>query len=313
MQSFLGAGTVEWERLVPRFIQRVNQMSGGRIQITPFPPGALVPTFDMLDAVGRRVVDIGYGSQLYWRGRFPFTQWSWGVPFAFRSVEQYDYLWFEGGMTDLVREAFTTVGVQFLGPVYSDDWGSTISRRPIRRLEDFRGMKVRTGGIAGEIWKNFGASIVTIPGEEMYTAMSTGVIDAANWGSPYGMMAAKLHEVGKFYTGPSLIHADAEDMFMNKAAFDALPKDLQDVMTLAVRVYALERYAFAIGESARAFDKLKAAGVEIIVLPPEDVQRIRTMSDELLPRLAGDDDYTKRALKIINDTRTLLAQRPADF
>lgn len=313
MQCFLGPGTIEWDRLVPRFVQRVNAMSGGRIQITPYPPAALVPSFDMLDAVGRRVIDMAYGAQLWWRGRFPFTQWTWGIPFAFDKIEQYDYLWYEAGMTDLVREAFATIGVQFLGPVYSDDWGSTISRRPIRRLDDFRGMKVRSGGIAAEIWKSFGASVVLMPGEEMYTAMSTGVIDAANWGSPYGMLAAKLHEVAKFYTGPSLIHSDMEDMFMNKAAFDALPRDLQDVMTMAVRVYGVERYTFAVGESARAFDTLRRANVEIITLPPEDVQRIKAMTDELLPRLAGNDDYSRRVLKIVAETKELLGKRPANF
>jgi len=313
MQSFLGPGWAEWETLLPRYAQRINDMSGGRIQIQIFPPAALVPTFEMLDGVSRRVIDMAYGAQLYWRGRFPFTQWTWGIPFLFNKVEDYDYLWFEAGLNDLVTEAFATAGVQFLGPVYSDDWGSTISRRPIRRLEDFRGLKIRSGGIGGEIWKHFGASIVTLPGEELYTGLSTGVIDGANWGSPYGMVATKLHEVCKFYTGPSIIHADAEDMFMNKAAFDGMPKELQQAMLVATRVFALERYSYAVGASARAFKTMRDAGVELIVLPPEDVQKMRDLTKELVPRLAGDDAYTRRALQIINDTRALLDQWPKNF
>lgn len=313
LQSFLGPGWAEWETLIPRYIQRVNDMSGGRIQITPFPPAALVPTFDMLDAVGRRVIDMGYGAQLYWRGRFPFTEWTWGIPFMFTKIEHYDYLWFEAGLNGLVTEAFATAGVQFLGPIYSDDWGSTISRRPIRRLDDFRGMKIRSGGIGGEIWKAFGAAIVTLPGEELYTALSTGVIDGANWGSPYGNVATKLHEVAKFYTGPSIIHSDAEDMFMNKAAFDGMPKELRQVMLMATRVFAFERYSYALGASARAFDTMRKAGVEVIVLPPEDVDRMRALTRELLPKLAKDDPLTRRALQIISDTRAVLDQWPPNF
>ncbi len=313
LQSFLGPGWAEWETLIPRYIQRVSDMSGGRIQIQAFPPAALVPTFEMLDGVSRRVIDMAYGAQLYWRGRFPFTQWTWGIPFLFNKVEEYDYLWFEAGLNALVTEAFATAGVQFLGPIYSDDWGSTISRRPIRRLDDFRGLRIRSGGIGGELWKQFGASIVTLPGEELYTALSTGVIDGANWGSPYGMVATKLHEVAKFYTGPSIIHADAEDMFINKAAFDGMPKELQVAMLTATRVFALERYSYAAGASARAFKTMRDAGVETMVLPPEDVQRLRDLTKELVPRLAGDDAYTRRALQIINDTRALLDQWPKGF
>lgn len=313
MQSFLGPGWAEWETLIPRYIQRVNDMSGGRIQITPFPPAALVPTFDMLDAVGRRVIDMAFGAQLYWRGKFPFTQWTWGIPFMFTKVEHYDYLWHEAGLNALVTEAFATAGVQFLGPIYSDDWGSTISRRPIRRLDDFRGLKIRSGGIGGEIWKAFGASIVTLPGEELYTALSTGVIDGANWGSPYGNVATKLHEVAKFYTGPSIIHSDAEDMFMNKAAFDSMPKELQQVMLAATRLFAIERYSYALGASARAFKTMRDAGVEIIVMPPEDVEKMRALTKELVPKLAGDDPQTKRALQIINDARAQLDQWPSNF
>lgn len=313
LQSFLGPGWAEWETLIPRYCKRVNEMSGGRIQITPFPPGALVPTFEMLDGVGKRVIDIGYGAQLYWRGKFPFAQWSWGIPFMFNSVDELEYLWYEAGMANLVREAFATAGVQFLGPVYSDEWGSTISRKPIRRLEDFKGIKIRSGGLGAELWKMFGASIVTIPGEELYSALSTGVIDAANWGSPYGNVATKLQEVCKFYTGPSILASDAEDMFMNKAVYDSMPPDLQTIMVMATRSFAIERISYATGASAKAFETLKKAGVEIILLPPEDVNRLKEATHELVKKMAGKDEMTQRALKIIYETRAMLDQRPKGF
>ena len=95
MQSFLGPGTTEWEVLVPRYIERVRELSGGRIEIQAFPPGAVVPTFEMLDAVSKGVIDIGYAAQVYWRGKIPFTLWTWGVPFAFTALDHYDYLWHE--------------------------------------------------------------------------------------------------------------------------------------------------------------------------------------------------------------------------
>ena len=313
LQSFLGPGWAEWEQLIPRYIKRAKEMSNGRIEITAYPPGALVPTFDMLDAVGKRVVDIGYGAQVYWKGIFPFTEWTWGVPFAFKVLDHYDYLWWQAGLIDVVRDAFATRNAFFLGPIYSDEWGGTMSRKPIKSLKDFKGLKIRTFGIAAEIWRMNGAGIVTLPGEELYTGISTGVIDGVNWGSPYGMVATKLHEVAKFYTGPSLIPFDMEDMFINMDAWKSLPKDLQESLLLATRVFALERASSSTIASARAIETMRKAKVTFLSLPPEDVQQIKKLTSELLPKLAKTDDYTTRALKIIRETMQIVEQRPGNI
>jgi len=109
LQSFLGPGWKEWEEMIPRYIKSIKEISSGRIEITAYPPGALVPTFELLDGVGRRVVEMGYGAQIYWKGIFPFTEWTWGIPFAFDVVDHYDYLWWEAGLLKLTREAFASI------------------------------------------------------------------------------------------------------------------------------------------------------------------------------------------------------------
>ena len=313
MQSFLGPGTTEWDVLVPRYIKRVAELSNGRIQIQAFPPGALVPTFEMLDAVGKGVVDIGYGAQIYWRGKIPFTLWTWGVPFAFSALDHYDYLWHETDLLSIVRAAFAKQNVHFLGPVYSDEWGATMSRRELRRLSDFNGIKIRSFGLGAEIWKSQGASIVTIPGEEQYTAMSTGVIDASNWGSPDGFKAVKLHEVAKFYLGPSIIKFDMEDQFMSMRAYNRLPDDLKAVMNLATRIYAVERATTSTINSAKAVGIMRESGVKFSSLPPEDLATMKKISGEALERMAGKDEDTQRVLKIIFETRDILGLRPDDI
>jgi len=310
LQSFLGPGWREWEELIPIYIKRVKEMSGGRIEITAYPPGALVGTFDMLDAVGKKVVEIGYGAQIYWKGMFPFTEWTWGVPFAFDVLDHYDYLWWEAGLIDLVREAFATKNVFFLGPIYSDEWGATMSRKPIKSLKDYKGLKIRSFGIAAEIWKMNGAGIVRLPGEELYTGIATGVIDGVNWGSPYGMVATKLHEVAKYYCGPSLIQYDMEDMFINMDAWKSLPKDLQECLVMATRVFALERASTSTLASCVAFETMKKAGVKCTELPKEEVEKMKNMTNGLLAKLAKKDDYTTRVLKIIKDTMKIVDQRP---
>ena len=137
------------------------------------------------------------------------------------------------------------------------------------------------------------------------------MIDASNWGSPYGFVAQKLQEVAKFYLGPSLIAFDMEDMFMGMRAFNRLPPDLQAVMNIATRIFALERASTSTFASAESVKLMQAAGVKFNALPQEDLDTARKISNEALERMAGDDDDTKRVLKIIFDTRDMFASRPA--
>src|SRR3546814_20665727 len=113
-------------------------MSNGRIQIQPFPAGTLVPSFEMLDAVGKGVVEIGYGAQVSWRGKIPFTLWTWGIPFAFRQLDHYDYLWTETELLDVTRAAFMKFNVHFSGGIYHDARGATMSPNQMKCLTDVR-------------------------------------------------------------------------------------------------------------------------------------------------------------------------------
>ena len=311
MQGFAAPGSMEWERNVLPFVKRVRDMSGGRIEIEVFPPAALVPTFEMLNGAANRVIDIGYGAQIYWRGRFPMMLFTWGVPFTFDRVEQYDYLWHEAGLNKLVSDTFAPLGVKFIGPMYSDEWGATMSRREIKRLTDFRGLKVRSFGIAAEIWKSFGASLVTVPGEEIYPALATGVADAANWGSPAGFSQLKLEEVAKFYLGPPLIWSDMSDCFMSMAAYNSLPADLQQVIIIAQRLWAFEAYSIPAFDSAQIVGRMRRQGVTFNTMVPEDVETMKRIAAEATDKLVGNDPGSIAALKIIRDTQAIFGQRPA--
>ena len=310
LQSFLGPGWTEWEVLLPRFIERVRMMSGGLIEIKAFPPGALSPTFDLMDTVGQGVVHIGYGAAVYWKGIWPAMEWVWGVPFALSVVDDLDTLWYERGLYEIVDKAYNTKKVKLLSPIYSDEWGATMSTKPIQSLKDFKGVKIRSFGIAAEIWRMNGAGIVRLPGEELYTGLSTGVIDAVNWGSPYGMMASKLHEVAKYYCGPSLIQYDAEDIFMNMEAFKSMPESLQQSVLLAARIFALERAATSTMSSYEAVGKMKAAGVKFSELPKVEVEQMRKLTAELIQEKAKKDNLSAEVINKVMGTAKIIDLRP---
>ena len=116
--------------MLPRYTKRVKEMSGGRDSNHPLSPGGAGTNL----RIARRRRPEGGGNGLrspdLWKGMFPFTEWAWGIPFAFDVVDHYDYLWWEAGLTALTREAFATKNVFFMAPIYSDEWGPRSAENP---------------------------------------------------------------------------------------------------------------------------------------------------------------------------------------
>ncbi|MBA7548272.1 hypothetical protein ES705_40723 [subsurface metagenome] len=301
LQSFLGPGWKEWEVMLPKFVERVEKMSGGRIKIELYAPNTIVPTFECLNAVGEGVIDIAFTATIYWRGMFPSAELAWGVPFSLRTVDEYEYLWWgeDLRLIDIMREEYAKFNVFLIAPIFSDEWGATISTKPVKSLEDFKGMKIRTFGIWAEILASFGASVVSMPGAEIYTALGLGTLTGANWGSPYGFYVSKHHEVAKYYIGPSSINFDAEDIFINMDVWNSLPADLQEIIVCVSRQFANERASNSTWASTQAIEEMEKAGVTFMTLPDEDIEFLKEKSKELFEKRAQQDANCGKVADII--------------
>jgi len=182
MQVFQSAGFA-WDKIAPHFVQRVKDLSGGRLEITPFPADALVPTMQLLESVGKGAVEMAYSGPVYWRGTYPAMDLFWGVPTAFQNAQELEYMWWDMGMIELARQEYAKANDFLLSPIFSSPYGGIMSTKPIKTLQDIKGLKMRSFGVTADIWKSLGASIVSVPAGEMYTALATKTIDAANWGA----------------------------------------------------------------------------------------------------------------------------------
>lgn len=224
MQSFLvptsGSG---WDVTV-RFTQKVKEMSGGRLEIEVYPSGALVGTMQMLEAVGKGMVEAGTGGPIYWTGTLPVLALA-DVPMTMGSVNHNEaaHLWWNMGLIDVMRAEYAKAKVFLVGPIMCTVYGETMSKKPIRTLADFKGLKLRSFGMVGDLWKAFGASIVSVTIPEMYTALATGTIDAANVSGLSGFYTYKLHEVAKYAIGPPVLDSIRNDFFVNMDKWKALP------------------------------------------------------------------------------------------
>lgn len=217
------------------FADLLRKMSNGRIQITVYGANEIVPAMGVFDAVSSGSVEMGHGAAYYWKGKIPASSFFASVPFGMNATEFNSWLHYGGGL-ELWREVYAPFNlVPFAGGNTGVQMGGWFNRE-IKSIADFKGLKMRIPGYAGEVFTRAGGTAVNIPGGELYTSLQSGVIDATEWVSPYNDRAFGFQQIAKYYyypgwqePGPGL------EFIINKKIYDALPQDLQAMITAAAR------------------------------------------------------------------------------
>jgi len=304
--NWTGIGIESQDRAAKLFVERVKKMSGGRIEMTNFDAEVLLGIGETFRGVGSGVADVAVTSSVYHRGIVPVGEYLWAVPFfPFQHLEFYEYIYQYMGIKDLWREAYAPHGVMHLTYECSDEWGSMVSTRPISTYSDFQGMKVRAFGIWADWLVHNGASIVTIPGGEIYTAIQTKILDAAAFGAPDAWAGMKLHEVCDYYINPSVVPYDVCEIIMNLEKFNDMPPDLQEVMLSAARVHNLDIAALTIPTDVRGRKALAEGGMKTLMMPDEELTKAAEWCWDRFVGLRGKIPHIDKVIDIYTEARQL--------
>ena len=277
------------------FAREVNKLSNGRLQVRVYGAGEIVPAFEVFDAVSGGVAQMGHGAAYYWKGKMPASVFFATVPFGLTAKEINGWLHFGGGL-ELWREVYAPSGVLPLAGGNSGTQMAGWFNREINSLEDIKGLKMRIPGLAGEVFSAIGGTSVRIPGGEIYTSMQTGVIDATEWVGPYNDLALGLHEVAEYYyypgwhePGPTL------EFIVNQEAFEALPADLQAIVTTAARA-ANENMLdeFTARNNAALRELIDEHGVQLRKLPDDVLQALADENARVMQELVTTDPMAKK-------------------
>ncbi len=304
--NWTGIGIESQDRAAALFVERVGKMSGGRIEMTNFNAEVLLGIGETFRGVSTGVADCAITSSVYHRGIVPVGEYLWAVPFfPFTNVEFYEYIYQFMGIKELWREAYKPHGVMHLNYECSDEWGTMVSTRPINKYADFKGMKVRAFGIWADWLVHNGASIVTVPGGEVYTAIQTKILDAAAFGSPDAWAGMKLNEVCKYFINPSVVPYDVCELIMNLKTFNEMPPDLQEVMLSASRVHNLDISALTIPTDARGRKRLADGGMETMMMPDDEMTKAADWCWNRFVSLRGKVPHIDKMIDIYTEARAL--------
>ncbi|KPK92410.1 MAG: hypothetical protein AMJ94_04990 [Deltaproteobacteria bacterium SM23_61] len=302
--NWTGIGIAAQDEAAKLFCERVNNLSGGRIEMKNYDAEVLLGIGETFKGVGSGVADVAVTSPIYHRGIVPVGYYLWAVPFFPNDHLEFMELWYQVlGGKEIWREAYAKHGVMGLTYECSDEWGTMVSTKPIRKFSDYKGLKVRAFGIWADWLVHNGASIVTVPGGEIYTAIQTNIIDAAAFGCPDAWAGAKLYEVCKYFINPSIIPYDTCEIIMNLKTFKSMPPDLQEIMLSASRIHNLDVTSRTIVQDAKARKTLADKGMETIILPDGELKKAEEWCWNRFLQVKGKDPYIDRLIKVYTEAR----------
>lgn len=282
----------------------ITKASGGRLTVKVYGAGELVPAFEVFDAVGRGTAEMGHSASYYWKAKAPAAPFFCAVPFGLNAQEMNGWLYGGGGL-ELWRELYAPFG---LVPFPAGNTGVQMAgwfRKPIESLASLQGLKMRIPGLGGEVMARVGAVPVNLPGAEIFSALESGAIDAAEWVGPYNDLAFGLHRAAKFCYYPGWQEPGSTlECMVNQAALDALPQDLRDIVALCCRAMNEAMLAEYTARNQQALDTLvREHGVELRQLPADVLLALRKASEKVLAEAAAADPLARRALDSMRQFR----------
>lgn len=300
----------EYQALKP-FVEAVKERSNGRLIIQTFPGGSIVPAEEQLSACAKGVIDVCHATGGYWRGVVPVADVEMGLPFmyvGFRTLDSLNDLLYnyEGGLQKIYREAYAKqAGVYYLGSHSVHSWPIIMSTRPLRSIEDFKGLKIRITGAYADLLRKIGASPMFLPGGELYMALKRGTVDAVTW-SIDGYLSLKFYEVAKYINVPGLSDHVCSHFLINPGSWEALPDDLKQIYKKAYHeVYIPELFDLYEKEFNKVYEKEKELGYKIVPFPKETLKQMKEISmQEIWPKIAAKDKYCKEAIEMVKKYST---------
>ena len=291
---------------VQNLADRLEKTSNGRLKVKVYAGGELVPALEVLDAVSRGTVQMGHDSAYYHRGKVPAAQYFTAVPFGQTVHEKNAWLYYGGGL-ELWRELYAPFNVI---PFVAGNTGVQMAgwfNKEINSVADLKGLKMRIPGGGGEVMRRAGVTQVNVPASEIFTALQTGALDAAEWVGPYNDIALGLHKAARYYYYPGWHEPGPMLQFtVNRDAWNTLPEDLQEIIGPACQAINVDMMADHTWGNAVALKQLKEdPNVELRRLPDDVLKLLRQYSQEALDELSANDEGAARIQASFNDFQNM--------
>ena len=283
----------------------VKEMSNGRLTIRIDSANKHKSPLGIFDFVKTGRYQMGHSASYYWKGKNFNTLFFTAVPFGMIAPEQHAWFYYGGGM-ELMKKVYDQYGIlSFPGGNTGNQMGGWF-KKEIKTVDDLKGLKMRIPGFAGEVLAKLGAKPTNIQSGELYTALERNTIDALEWVGPSLDLRMGFHKIAPYYyTGWHEPSAELQFM-VNEKAYNTLPKDLQKILTVAMKAAAYDMYAQSMHASGVNLATLQSdyPNVTVSSFPKPVMNAILQANNQLLAEFAAKDPLTAEILQSLTDYKT---------
>ncbi len=274
--AFFAPGNTFPGKQMDKWAEEVEKRTNGQVTVEKFPGGTLLTAQNMYDGVLNGVADIGLSCPSYEPGRFPLLGIS-DLPGLYPNAKVASLV-----LYDLVQEFQPKELADFkIVTVFHTEPGYIQSKKPVSKVEDIKGLRLRTTGTGVAMLNTLGGAAVSMPQSDIPQALQTGVIDGYI-SSREVMLDMKYAEYVSYVTDYPTFEVSFAAL-MNKDKWNSLPPDVQEVIDDLGREMALWAGTYEDEHVKEALEwASKEHGLQTITLSPEEIARF----DEKLKGLA---------------------------
>ena len=320
----IGQSTIQWRMVTTwpknfpglgvgaqKLADRITKASGGRLTVQVYAAGEMVPGLQALDAVIDGSAELSHGTPYYWQNKSQGLSFFTGVPFGMTSRELTAWVRYLGGQ-EIWDKIYDQFGLQgFL----SGDTGTQAGgwfRNELTGVADIQGLRFRTPGLGGQVWGKLGASVTNLAAGEIFAALQSGTLDAAEFVGPYNDLALGFYQIAKNYYFPSFVEPGlATEVAVSKSKLLELPEDLQEIVKICAQASYDDVASDMYANDPRALNALATEhGVQVRRFPEEILEAGAKASMELIGEIReGGDALTKEVAESFVSAFNLLRQR----
>ncbi|AIL32972.1 TRAP transporter substrate-binding protein [Basilea psittacipulmonis] len=272
----------------------VRQATNGQFQIDVYPPGEIVPAFQVFDAVSKGVVQAGATASYYYFGKNPAYCFDTALPFGLNTRQAFSWM-IEGNGQKLLDELFAQANI-LSRPI--GNTGAQMGgwfRKEVKTVADLHGLKMRTAGFTGEMLSALGVVPQQIPGGDIYPSLEKGTLDAVEWIGPYDDEKQGFYKVAKYYYYPGFWEGSGQfSAYFNLEAFHQLPESYQTILQDACWRSAMNSIAAYDGKNPDAMRRLLAQGAVLRDFSTEIMDAAYDASQKIVEKYSNADPMFKK-------------------
>ena len=283
------------------YAKKINDMAGGRLKIEVLPAGAVVPAFQLLDAVAKGTLDGGHGVVAYWYGKNQAVA-LWGSGPAFGMDANMVLAWHNyGGGKELLDEIYKSLNLDVVSKLYGPMPTQPLGwfKKPVAKVGDLKGLKFRTVGLAVDVFTEMGLAVNPLPGGEIVPALDRGLLDAAEFNNASSDRVLGFPDVAKNCMLQSF-HQSSEqfEVLFNKTKYDALPAELKAIIDYATQAASADMSWKAADRYAKDYAEMASKqGVKFYKTPDAILRAQLAAWDKVTAKKAAENPMFKKVME----------------